>query len=49
MQERFLNFPVGLPPRVGPPADRYTAKPIGAAGYKGVARQKNGRYQERIF
>jgi len=46
--EVYLNFPVGLPPREGPPPSR-CGKQIGAAGFKGVTRRVGGRYQAKIY
>jgi len=45
VEEHWLNYPVGLPPRVGPPPDRRSSKPVGAAGFRGVSLQSSGRYK----
>jgi len=44
VEEFYLNYPVGLPPRVGPPPDRRSSKPVGAAGFRGVRLLSSGRY-----
>jgi len=44
VEERFLNFPVGLPPREGPPPDRRSRMRLGASGFRGVSLKKDGRF-----
>jgi len=47
--EYWLNYPVGLPPREGPPPDRRSSKPVGAAGFRGVCLQPSGRYHAHFI
>jgi len=47
--ERFLNFGAGLPPREGPPSSRHDSRPIAAAGFRGVTRKSNGRYNAQLW
>jgi len=45
IEEAFLNFPVGLPPREGPPPDRRGSQAVGVSNLKGVSLLKGGRFQ----
>jgi len=45
--EVWLNHPVGLPPREGPPPRRKVigSNPVGTAGFRGVELKMSGRYR----
>jgi len=49
LEEHWLNYPVGLHLREGPPPSRRSIKPVGAAGFRGVRLQPSGRYQAKFL